>query len=583
MYNMNNKPLGLFSGSSWVLVIMIILALGCGRFGGSPSGGIGDKIKNLTIPTIGPNEPFPALSTDVFDALSTDVPELAKHREAVLAAERDAIKGALGDLQSKSKAANKKTGDAIPESASFRMPALEPLAWTDVENATVMGAGNDDRTAALFGRPFNLTPVAMAAELDMSSLGFLQQMLIGHQIGLIMADNGDFKTGKGSKTVDMKDEKTGEVQAAVTLSVEKDGGPLTLELTTKISMPVFGLDANSKVALTGELCPNSDGKVDITVKAAANGRAGSSGSVIYDKNLEARIMATVGDDANVAGSNMDLTQATRSTTGGRQVYVDTSESEQVTGSDYSKAKFSAFKVNRASSQATPADAKLSQDGLGAAWFLAIGALESAKQRWQGGGCIKIEATSPGTVQPSSTTAIPVTVRHKWDGTDVPSKLDTVLSGGQSVAPTTLARTAGTLTYTAPGETGKSATIKLTATSKRGKATLDLAANTGGGSYRIVGGLQDWQTDTAVCDIMKPFTLTSPILSLNFTGGLSGTYKYSGGPFNAQGGGTYTISLPDGVGKPGTMTGRVRGTVTGNKVYTGTGTEKYTLTPIAPCN
>lgn len=101
------------------------------------------------------------------------------------------------------------------------------------------------------------------------------------------------------------------------------------------------------------------------------------------------------------------------------------------------------------------------------------------------------------------------------------------------------------------------------------------------AYRIVGGLDDWQTNTAVCDIMKPFTLTGGGFTMQVSGGLSGTYDYSG-PFNAHGTGTYTISLPDGVGKPGTMTGGGAGTITGDKVYTGRGTEKYSLTPIEPC-
>lgn len=579
MHNINNLRVNRHSGSFLVIMIMIILVLGCGRLGRSP-GGVEVKIKNLTVPTFDPNAPFPALSTNVFDALSTEVPELVKHREAVLAAEQDAIKGALNDFRSKSKAANKKRGDAIPESASFRTPDLATRPRTNLESASLVRDGNYDQTATSIEGLFNLTPVAMAAdEFDLSSLGFLQQMLIGHQIGFMMADNGDFKTGKGSRTVSMKDGKTGEVQATMTLSVEKDGGPLIMELTTKISMPVFGLDANSKVTLTGELCPNSDGKVDITVKGASNGRAGSSGSVIYDKNLEARIMVTVGDDANVAGADFDLRQATRSTAGGREIYVDTSQSGQMTGDKYSNGKFGELKVNRASSKVSGEDVKVSDDGIAAAYFLAVGALESAKERWQKGGCVRIEASSPGTVAPSSNTSIPVTVRHKFGGAEVPSRLDAELTGEKSVDPTRLAKTSGTLTYTAPGETGKSATIKLTATSRRGKATLDLTASTGGGSYRIVGGLDDWQTNTKVCDIMKPFQLTGGGLIMELSGGLSGRYTYTG-PFNAQGSGTYTISLPDGLGKPGTMTGGGAGSAEG---YTNTGTEKYTLTPIAPCN
>ncbi len=99
------------------------------------------------------------------------------------------------------------------------------------------------------------------------------------------------------------------------------------------------------------------------------------------------------------------------------------------------------------------------------------------------------------------------------------------------------------------------------------------------AYQIVGGLDDWQTDTAVCDIMAPFTLTGGGIIVNFSGGLSGTYTYTG-PYSAHDAGvqTYTISLPDGVGKPGTMTGGGVGAAEGE---TEGGTETYTLTPIGP--
>lgn len=100
------------------------------------------------------------------------------------------------------------------------------------------------------------------------------------------------------------------------------------------------------------------------------------------------------------------------------------------------------------------------------------------------------------------------------------------------------------------------------------------------AFQIVGGLDDWQTSTKVCDIMQPFTLTGGGFKNEFSGGLAGTYSYSG-PFQAEGSGTYTISLPDGLDKPGTMTGQGSGSVLGT--YTGSGTEKYTLTPIEPCS
>jgi hypothetical protein len=99
-------------------------------------------------------------------------------------------------------------------------------------------------------------------------------------------------------------------------------------------------------------------------------------------------------------------------------------------------------------------------------------------------------------------------------------------------------------------------------------------------YQIVGGLDDFQTSTKVCDILQPFTLTGGGFKNEFSGGLAGTYRFTG-PFQSEGSGTYTISLPQGGGKPGTMTGQGSGSVLGT--YTGSGTEKYTLTPIEPCS
>lgn len=137
-------------------------------------------------------------------------------------------------------------------------------------------------------------------------------------------------------------------------------------------------------------------------------------------------------------------------------------------------------------------------------------------------------------------------------------------------------------YVAPGESGKSATIKLTATSRRGIAKLELSANTGTNAYRIAGGLDDWYTNTVVCDITKPFTLTGGGFTMEVSGGLSGTYSYSG-PYNAKGTGTYDISFPNGRENAGEMVGRGDGTIKGDKVYKGSGTENYSLMTVdGPC-
>ncbi len=284
------------------------------------------------------------------------------------------------------------------------------------------------------------------------------------------------------------------------------------------------------------------------------------------------------DDAEISSSTFDIIQGTTQSKGGRQVYVETGGTIKY-GQDFSGAAVSNWRVNQKTDNATQEDMdNLGSAGVKAALELGVSSLMSAQNAWQNGKCTKIVATSPGTVQPGSTTAIPVSVISIFDGANAPSKLTAALTGTESVDPTKLATTPGSISYLAPNENGKSATILLTATSKRGKAKLELSANTGGAAYRIVGGLDDWQTDTSVCDIMQPFALTSPILTVHFSGGLSGTYSYTGGPFGAAGGDSYTISLPDGMGKPGTMTGGGEGVAGG---FSNSGAEFYTLTPIDP--
>jgi hypothetical protein len=97
------------------------------------------------------------------------------------------------------------------------------------------------------------------------------------------------------------------------------------------------------------------------------------------------------------------------------------------------------------------------------------------------------------------------------------------------------------------------------------------------AYQIVGGHGDWFTDTAVCDIMSPFTLTGGGFIVNFSGGLGGSYSYTG-PMATAGGQHYTISLPNGVGNIGTMSGGGEGCA---EEHCANETEFYVLTPLDP--
>ena len=142
----------------------------------------------------------------------------------------------------------------------------------------------------------------------------------------------------------------------------------------------------------------------------------------------------------------------------------------------------------------------------------------------------------------------------------------------------------TFTYTAPGEPGAKASVALEARSKRGvaKASLEFATK-GNYAYSFTGGLQGFQVvGVKVCDVRQPFQLEMPgVATAAFSGGytLSGSYTATG-MFNAKYTGTYTITLPDGPGKPGTMSAPSSGSTAGNA---GSGTLAYKLTALASCS
>ena len=98
------------------------------------------------------------------------------------------------------------------------------------------------------------------------------------------------------------------------------------------------------------------------------------------------------------------------------------------------------------------------------------------------------------------------------------------------------------------------------------------------TYRIVGGLQDFQVSEEVCPITEPFRLSSDIGTMRLSGGLSGTYTFKGA-YAASYTGTYVITFPDGPRKAGSKVGQGSGSISGQA---GSGAERYTVTPIGPC-
>jgi hypothetical protein len=290
----------------------------------------------------------------------------------------------------------------------------------------------------------------------------------------------------------------------------------------------------------------------------------------------------VGDDAQIASTTIDVVQGTRSAKDGRNVYVETGQTFKHNGEDIASSTGSNFRVIRTSQDTNRSDQSLSDDGLTAALVMGEVSLNMAKNKWLDGACTKIEAQLADKVQPGSTTDIPVTVRQRFEGIEIPSKLKAELSGEKSIEPTSLARTPGTLIYTASDKKQKSVSITLTETSRRGRSTLKLTTKVGNNGYTASGGGNGLTVSGRVEDITLPFTLNGVFqggtATFNYTpqSDTAGSVTYSGGGngVTMKGDGSYTISgSGDG---PLTMTVTTTGCV--NVGGCKTNTDVITLTP-----
>jgi hypothetical protein len=533
-----------------------LLLAGCGDGGSAVPGKApvteSAKSASFATPTIARDAPFPSLSSAMLDALTGEVPDLAKHRAAILAAERDAIKGAIDARRAKKSAPARKVSEAKPALVT---------AWIG-EFADL------------------LVPAAMAA--DAGLLFGVQEYGLGHQMAAMI---GAAATDSGAKGNQAKSEPVpgsdGKVLATVKIGAE-NGVPVGTVETT-ITIDFLLLEAGSKVSIVGDLCPGPDGKVEFTIKASSKGRAGSGGSAIYDQNLEARVVATVDDNANIANADYEAKQGTRTTGGGRQVYMESSASANAPGDGFGPGgiQLTNGKWIRTSSQATNADVPLANQNLLRAVILGYGALHGARDHWQEGNCIKIQATSPGRVKPGATSNIPVAVNHTKDGSSVRAKVTVALAGGKSITPAVIPHAPGDVTHVAPSDRKSRMKITLTATSRRGKDNLELDLSTGGQAFLAEGGLDDFHGAGTICDIAAPFTIEGSGNVVKFvpTSEKGGNYSYAGNMsgFAVFGNGTYTVKYEGDVpvGIIGTGKGSVK---TPMGVHSNVGTEKYTLSP-----
>ena len=518
--------------SKLVLAVLMLTAVSssCKLLNRSSQDGVASDYSKIAsqLPAYDPTAPPPSPGAAALRRLAVLEPRVAALEPDVEAAERAALKTGLTGL-----AAQRSAGIGTEETFPALQSARPKFATAVVGRSPLFGT-----SFPLFAFLQGQTDAPVPTATDSMAI----TLVVSGWNDMFTPDVPAGANVKGSGT-----ETEGGATSKESMNLGRNSdGSTSFGIGIKTEASKNGVTAKTDVSanLEGQRCPNSEGQVSFTMKMRLGAETGGAG---YTQDLTAFVRAVVNDDAQVETSTMDLVQGTRQFKGGSQVYI---ESGGTVKRDGGRDTESNFRIIRNSQQATAENARpLSEAGLGAAHQMGTTALVLAERNWRGGGCTMIKATSPGTVRPSSSTAIPVTVSHKFDGSEVPSKLETVLKGEKSVDPTSLAKTAGTLTYTAPNEKNKSATISLTATSRRGRATLDLNANTGGTSYRIAGVSNGVSFTGEICSLNKQFYLDAQFpggtASTTFMPGTDagGTTNVSGngGGCEQLGGGTYKVT------------------------------------------
>jgi len=463
----------------------------------------------------------------------------------------------------------------VAEAAALdRTIALEMAEWSGLEEAL----GGPAATSAAFASHDLFYATLTNAVAAPPTLGFRRGQADGPSIseGLF---GGFMLVSLGSKAAvrASNDGTTGTATPSkgFTMTATEDSVEMAVDVTHEADGLTTRLRTNVKILP----CPDVNG--EFTVEATVDVSA-SAGGKQQNGKLDVKVTGQLNDNAELASSSSDFRLKRDGLDMGS--FVDSSVSLASDGT--ASTKLNGFNWFVGDVRANFADNTTLASIFGL--LIQLFVLDAAKEGYMSGRCVEIGyGVSPGTtgLQPGSSATITARPRGKRDGVATGGTVQALLSAGaKSVDPSsTPIPVDAEFEYGAPDEPNKTGTVSLEARSKRGLGRVDITFDTNQtAAYQVVGGLDDWQTNTPVCDITKPFVLTG-ILTMNFSGGLAGTYEYSDGPFGAAGTGTYEISLPNGPDQAGTMTGTGEGSVdTPFGQFSNSGTEQYALTPIPPC-
>lgn len=417
-----------------------------------------------------------------------------------------------------------------------------------------------------------LIPAAQAQVLDAigsETAGLLSSLALTGIIGALADDLA--KSPQASKELINLIGKDGE-KITLKADVAKDG-TVTSTIDSNVEVAVLGINANASASIsTKSLCPDAEGRVDLTVRLRADGSTGRAKS--DGGRYEAKVAIVVDEQAEIAGMQLDLNYDVASSgkgggtraTGAVQLLSDNGKN---------------FGLGEVSTSGSGDFAAAELNAMKKVMGLALGAGLTAKWHWQGGKCIKIDAASPGSVKPNTVSTIDVKTTQRHEQSSVRAGVKVTLEGGASVDPAGFG-TPGQFTHTAVGEENKTMKLILRATSRRGADELTLVVTTKARGYAINGGGGQFRGSGTVCDLKKPFNVYGNAnIDVAFVPDdeKGGSYSYTGSMPGVKlfGKGTYQVHYVK--DEPFKITASGPGSASAmGRTFTRPGSEAYVLTP-----
>jgi hypothetical protein len=445
----------------------------------------------------------------------------------------------------------------MPELASL----AASLAHAEIAARSKLGAQVGKSTARL--------PSAKATDADPTGWGGL-----GYVVASTLSNIGNDFTGRAVPQQDLSasaSQDNASVSVDLGFKTDADG---TISVSSGMTAKAEGNGAKIEESAwyngAGKLCPAADGTITFkyTIHTDVSGSAGTKrAGAQYE--VTASGTAFVNDEAYVEHVDFDIrTQVAKQRPDSHNAYVDGHFTGSLGGpwtpNYHTAIQLSPYTtVTRRGSTTTKEDAaEMLAEARQRAIHSVQGYMEYMQAQWRDGDCVQVVASAPSTVAPAATVSIDAKVRHKVEGAELHLPIDAQLAGAASLQPARIAASPGTFVYVAPSQTGQSATLTFTSTSRRGIGTLALTIRTAAEGYAV-----DWSDGQGNHVFGTICSGLDSAFTLNFTSGtdIQGTLAFT--PTGASGGKVHL----SGTGLGGVIT------YAGDGTYTLTGSSAIQMT------